>query len=80
MYISAVLVTRPTQKVIIPIQWFKSLDVAQIFNVGASKSKLHTVFYCDDYDADPNFRLPIEQEYVDRPACYQAQFKHAFSK
>lgn len=80
MYISAVLVTKPLKKVVIPIQWFQSIDLTQIFNVGASKTKLHKVFFCDDIDADPNFRLPIEAEYVDRPACYKAQMKHAFSK
>lgn len=80
MYVAAVLVTKPLKKVVIPIQWFQSLDFTQIFNVGASKTKLHKVFYCDDIDTDPNFRLEVEEKYVDRPACYKAQVKYAFSK
>lgn len=80
MYVSAILVTKPPKKVVLPIQWFQSLDLAQIFNIGASKTKTHKVFFCDDINEDPNFRLEIKEVYVDGPACYKAQLKQAFSK
>lgn len=80
MYVAVILTTEPLKKVIIPIQWFQSVDVVQVFNTGVSKTKLHKVFFCGDIKEDPNFRLPIEKKFVDRPACYQAKVKCGFSK
>lgn len=80
MFVVCLLKTNPPKKVVVPIQWFASLDIAQIFNSGASKTKLHKIFYCENLDSDPNHRLPIKRVFVDGPACYHAQIKFAFSK
>lgn len=83
MYFAVILSATKT-KLVIPIQWISSIDIAQVFNIGLVKSKQHKIFHCDDMNADPNFRLDIRTDFNENggnpPACYIAQILCCFRK
>lgn len=84
-----VILTATKTKLVVPIQWFQSIDIAQVFQIGLRNSKVHRIFYDADYNTDPNFRLPIRNEFNEHgenpPARYEVkvlkcfgQYIHAF--
>lgn len=83
MYVVVILTATKT-KLVIPIQWFESIDFVQVFRVGISKAKVHKIFYDSDLDSDPNFRLPIRNEFdangPNPPACYHAKVLQGFGE
>lgn len=78
----AVISTATKRKLVVPIQWFQSIDIAQVFRIGLRNSKVHKIFYAEDYNIDPNFRLPIRIEFDDNgynpPARYEAKVLKCF--
>lgn len=84
MYFAVVLTATKT-KLVIPIQWFESFDLVQIFQRGmVNKSKVYKIFYDSDFNKDPNFRLPIQNEFNENgpnpSACYFASVLQCFGK
>lgn len=65
MYAVALLHTQPKQHKVLPLSWFASLDVVQIFNIGISYTKLHRVFYSPDLKDDPNFKLELSEVFAE---------------
>lgn len=57
--------------------WVHSLDIVQIFNRGISNSKNHLVYYSQDKNDDPNFKLPIRDFFDenDQRGCYYAKIR-----
>lgn len=59
MFSIVLLKTEPKQLAIIPTSWFASLDIIQIFNYGISRTKRHRIYYAQNMDDEPNFRLKL---------------------
>lgn len=80
MFVACILIGSK-EKVVIPVSWFASLDIVQIFNIGRVRGKVHKIFYFKDKSVDPNFRLPLQTVFnADVRACYEANVLHAFRK
>lgn len=80
MFVACIL-TESKVKVVIPISWFASLDIVQIFNIGKVRGKVHKIFYFKDKSVDPNFRLSLKSEFdEDVRACYSANVLYGFRK
>lgn len=81
MWFSVILMAIKT-KLVVPIQWFQSIDITQVFRVGLRNSKVHKIFYADDYNVDPNFRLPIRNQFNENgdnpPARYEVKVLKCF--
>lgn len=66
----AIILTESKVKVVIPISWFASIDIVQIFNIGKVRGKVHK-----------NFRLPLRSEFdEDVRACYNTNIFYGFGK
>lgn len=65
MYSIVLLHTQPRKLTILPIGWFQSLDIVQIFNIGISNNKLHRVFYSPDLNDDPDFELDLSEVFAE---------------
>lgn len=80
MFVACILI-ESKEKVVIPVSWFASLDIVQIFNIGKVRGKVHKIFYFKDKSVDPNFRLPLQREFNEEVcACYEANVLYAFRK
>lgn len=80
MFVACILI-ESKEKVVIPISWFASLDIVQIFNIGKVRAKVHKIFYFKDKSVDPNFRLPLRIDFDENVrACYNANILFGFRK
>lgn len=69
------------QNLVIPVKWIKSFDIIQAINRGISHTKVHKVFYCNDFSLEPNFNTPMRQEFqAENTGCYDANIKYIFGK
>lgn len=69
------------KKLTIPLKWIYSFDITQALNYGISHTKQHVVYYCNDSDEAPNFRLPIQNDFDENQSgCYYAHILHIFGK
>lgn len=80
MFVACILLPSK-EKVVVPISWFSSFDLVQIFNRGKNSAKVHKIFYYKDKSVDPNFRLPVRRDFDENVrACYNANALFAFRK
>lgn len=78
---ACIVLENSKQKLVIPLKWIYSIDITQIMNYGISHTKQHVVFYCNDPDEEPNFRLPIQNDFDENQnACYYARVLHIFGE
>lgn len=69
------------EKIVIPSQWIKDLDMCAVYNYGVTyqKNKVFTVFVTGDEKSEPDFQLAIRSHLkLTHPACYQAKLLKCF--
>lgn len=78
---ATVILVESQERLVIPLKYILSLDIVQIYNRGISRTKRHVIyFYIDDTD-EPNFRLPIRNDFnQNEPACYYTHILNVFGK
>lgn len=74
MYALVILLTEPKQLTVVPMSWFSSLDIVQIFNRGVSHTKKHRLFFSPNQNDEPNFKLPVQNHFdQDMAANYEGK-------
>lgn len=78
----AVVTLKPSKKkLIIPAKWIYSFDIVQALNYGLSKTKSHIIFYSQNLQIEPNFRLPVRDLFAENiDGCYQANIWYLMGK
>lgn len=80
MFVS-VIFPQSKKRLVIPFKWVYSLDILQLLNGRHIRSKLHTIYYSNDFDEEPNFRLRISDVFDEHnPGCYRAQVDKFFGE
>lgn len=75
------VILRPNRnKIVIPISWIYSIDIVQAMNRGISKTKEHKVFFSTDIFEDPNFRLPVRNDFDGTTGCFLGHVMATFRK
>lgn len=78
---AVIILSKSKKKLVIPIKYVYSFDVTQSMNYGISHTKDHRVFYSKNFEGEPNFKLPLQDEFEEHKcACYQAKILHIFGK
>lgn len=77
---ASVLLSESRQKIVIPMKWILSVDIVQVFNYGVSHTKDHIIYYSQNLDDEPNFRLKVEDVFEFKEGCYEARILHAHGK
>lgn len=81
MYAIVILLTEQKQLTVVPMSWFPSLDIIQIFNKGVSKTKSHRLFFSPNSNDEPNFKLPIPKKFQpDICANYEGKILSVWGK
>lgn len=67
------------KNIVVPIQWINNFNLSNAANNGVNSSIPLTVFYIDNFDANPNFLLPLETVFDKKePKCYKVRLKKVF--
>lgn len=70
-------------KILIPSKWIKDLKVVELLNYGIQyqKKKVCTIFYSNNFDAEPDFKMPIIDVFDAKSSgCYEGSILKYFSK
>lgn len=78
---ATVILVGSLERLVIPLKYILSLDIVQVYNRGISRTKKHIIYYSSDDTDEPNFHLPIQDEFnANEPACYYAHILNVFGK
>lgn len=81
MFAIVILLTEPKRLAVVPMSWFPSLDIVQIFNRGVSRTKNHRLFYSPNREDEPDFTLPVQRNFhQDIRASYEGKILSAWGE
>lgn len=77
--IAAVNLFECQEKAIIPFHYIHKLKACDAFNRSFSRKKTYKVFWSNDFEKNPNFDLPVSQEFHSlEDACFRAKIFRTF--